>query len=78
MFLRNVDRGVRYDHTIDIMDVAVLQRFIALYAAQGAFPIEGRTALENALRSPHLKIWARGLPTTEDVSTAGTTGAAPA
>lgn len=66
-------QGVRYNHTTNIMDVGVLQRFIAFYSDQGAFPIEGRTALENTLQSPYLKEWARGLPT-EAVSTEGTTG----
>lgn len=55
--------GVRFNHTTNIMDVGKLQRFIEFYAKRGVFPIEGRTALENALQSSHLKEWARGLPT---------------
>lgn len=55
--------GVRYNHTTNIMDVGVLQRFIQIYADAGEVPIGHRTALENTLRSSHLKEWARGLPT---------------
>jgi hypothetical protein len=69
--------GVQFNRTTNIMDVGVLQRFIGLYADRGVFPIESRSALEQALQSPYLKEWARGLPT-EAVSTEGTTGTTPA
>jgi hypothetical protein len=55
--------GVQFNNATDIMDVGKLQRFIEIYARRGTFPIEDRTALENALQSTHLKEWARGLPT---------------
>lgn len=66
--------GVRYNHTTNILDVSILQQFIGYYANRGVFPLEARTALENALRSEYLKEWARGLPTEAD----STDGTAPA
>lgn len=59
--------GVHYNNTINFMDVFVLQRFISLYADAGVVSVENRTALENTLRTPSLKQWARGL-STEDVA----------
>lgn len=63
MLLHGDLRGVRYNQTTNIEDVDVLQRFIQIYAENGDVPIENRTALEKVLQSPHLKEWARGLPT---------------
>ncbi len=73
MSLHGDMRGVSYQHTIDIEDVPVLQRFIQAYANSGEVPVENRTVLENALRSPHLKEWAQGLPI-ENVSPAVDSG----
>jgi hypothetical protein len=56
-------QGVHYNNTINFTDVPVLQRFIQAYANAGSISLENRTTLENTLRTPYLKQWARGLPT---------------
>jgi hypothetical protein len=51
----------RHTSAVHPEDVGVLQRFIQGYAKAGQVSVEIRMVLENALRSPSLKEWARGL-----------------
>lgn len=61
--------GVYYENTVNFQDVFVMQRFIQAYANAGEISLEKRTVLENSLRTPLLKEWARGLPTQAAPST---------